>query len=96
MGHEKDKTLKNTSINIPKNIFERVDTFAQSVGINRNSAFIYLISRGLDYEYDFENYMSKRKKKVNPDVVVPAIEKCSGRRPYHEEYNKGDGKPWLK
>lgn len=73
---DKDKTLKKTSVNIPDKIYERVDLFAESIGLNRNAALVYLIARGLEYEYDFENYMiRKKKKKLDKEVVQDNIEK---------------------
>lgn len=81
----RSKNLKNTSVNIPLDIFNRIDSFASSVGLNRNAAIIYLLSRGLEYESDFSCYIEKRKKKKD-DVTVSAVEKCAHRRPYHESY----------
>ncbi len=81
----KDKSLKKTSINIPDKIYERVDLFAESIGLNRNAALVYLISRGLEYEYDFENYMiKKKKKKLDKEVVQDNIEKSINHR-IHEK-----------
>ena len=54
---------KTTSINIPNELFMRIDLFARTFNINRNSAMIYLLSRGLEYEYDFEDFMKKKRKK---------------------------------
>lgn len=31
---------------------------------------IYLLARGLEYEYDFDNYMQRRKKRKPDDVYV--------------------------
>lgn len=62
----KNKDLIKTSVNLPSKVYKRIETFADSLCINRNSAMIYLLARGLEYEYDFENYMArKRKKNVN-------------------------------
>lgn len=91
----KSKELKQTSINIPVKIFDRIDKFAYSVGINRNSAMIYLLSRGLEYEYDFENYMQKRKLKLDNTLVKDAVDYSARRRPYDTAYQKGERTPWL-
>lgn len=68
------KTVK-TSFNMPGAMYDRVDLFAQSIGINRNSALVYLVARGLEYEYDFENYMIRKKKsKLDKAIVQDDIE----------------------
>lgn len=82
----KKSKSKSTSINIPVKIFDRIDNFASSVGINRNAAMIYLLSRGLEYEYDFENYMQKRKRKLDDTLITDAVAYSDRRRPYHQEY----------
>lgn len=86
--------LKSTSINIPVKIFDRIDQFSRSVGINRNAAMIYLLSRGLEYEYDFENYMQKRKRKLDDALVKDSVEYSDRRRPYDSAYQKGERTPW--
>lgn len=58
----RSKCSKTTSINIPNELFVRIDLFAKTFSINRNSAMIYLLSRGLEYECDFEDFMKKKEK----------------------------------
>lgn len=71
----KNRDLIKTSVNLPSKIYKGIETFADSVCINRNSAIIYLIARGLEYENDFENYMQrKRKRKLNPEYVQNGVE----------------------
>lgn len=73
-----NKNLIKTSLNMPKEIYKRIEAFADDVCINRNAAMIYLLSRGLNYEYDFENYMKRKvKKKIDSQ---PAIEYSIQRR----------------
>lgn len=91
----KNSGLKSTSINIPVTIFDRIDKFARSVGINRNAAMIYLLSRGLEYEYDFENYMQKRKRKLDDTLIKDAVAYSDRRRPYDLAYQKGERTPWM-
>lgn len=77
----RSKNLKNTSISIPFKIFERIDSFASSVGLNRNAAMIYLLARGLEYENDFESYMQrKRKRKLDSGYVQDAVENSIKKR----------------
>lgn len=90
----RSKNLKNTSVNIPFDIFERIDSFASSVGLNRNAAMIYLLSRGLEYESDFSCYIEKRKKKKD-DVTASSVEKSARRRPHHDAYEVKD-LPWRR
>lgn len=91
----KNEDLIKTSINLPSKVYKRIEDFADSVCINRNSAMIYLLARGLDYECDFENFMlRKRKRKLNPEYVQNSVEnsikkrmndKAKQRLEWHEE-----------
>lgn len=65
-----NKDLIKTSINLPSKVYKRIESFADDVCINRNSAMIYLLARGLEYEYDFDNYMQRRNKRKLDDVYV--------------------------
>ncbi len=66
-----NKNLIKTSLNLPKEIYKRIEAFADDVCINRNAAMIYLLSRGLNYEYDFENYMKRKvKKKIDSQPAI--------------------------
>lgn len=66
-----NKNLIKTSLNLPKEIYKRVEAFADDVCINRNAAMIYLLSRGLNYEYDFENYMQRKvKRKIDSQPAI--------------------------
>lgn len=72
---KKNYDLMKTSINLPSKLYKRIESFADSVCINRNAAMIYLLARGLDFEVDFEHYMSrKQKRKLDPDYVQNAVE----------------------
>lgn len=77
----KNRDLIKTSINLPSKIYKGIEAFADSVCINRNSAMIYLLARGLEYEIDFERYMQrKRKKKLNPEYVQNGVENSIQKR----------------
>lgn len=65
-----NKDLIKTSINLPSKVYKRIESFADDVCINRNSAMIYLLARGLEYEYDFESYMQRKKKRKLDDVYI--------------------------
>ena len=76
-----NKDLIKTSINLPSKVYKRIESFADDVCINRNSAMIYLLARGLEYEYDFENYMQrKRKKKLDNGYVQDSVENSIKKR----------------
>lgn len=40
--------LKKIAINIPEDVLERLDLYANRMGLNRTSAMIYLITSGMD------------------------------------------------
>ena len=76
-----NKDLIKTSINLPSKVYKRIESFADDVCINRNSAMIYLLARGLDYEYDFENYMQRKKmRKLDSGYVQDSVENSIKKR----------------
>lgn len=77
----RNNDLMKTSINLPSKLYKGIESFADSVCINRNSAMIYLLARGLEYEYDFESYMQrKRRKKLDQGYVQSSVENSIQKR----------------